>query len=598
MVQRRQLRTHSAGRLSESDIGEEVVVSGWVQRRRDHGGVEFFDLRDASGLVQVVVDPDEHPEVHDLKMEFCVLVEGEVRRRPDGTENPDLATGHVEIGASNLEVLAPSKTLPFMVDDRSEVDERVRLKYRYLDLRRPRMAANLRARSKAIAAIRRTLDDQGFLEIETPTLVNSTPEGARDMLVPSRLQQGEFYALPQSPQLFKQLLMISGVERYFQIARCYRDEDSRSDRQLEFTQLDLEGAFWDEEDILTTIESVLAATVRELRGEEVNLPFPRLTWQDAMNRYGSDKPDLRFGMEIAELSDLFGETEFGVFKGALEAGGTVRGINSGAREWSRSIADEMTDRAKELGAKGLVWMVVEDDGSLRSPVAKFLSGSELGGIADRLEANPGDVLLIAADRWRTAIEVLGGLRLDLGRPESYDELAFLWVVDFPLFEENEDGEITFSHHPFTSPASLQQMRDDPENALSRAYDVVLNGVELGSGSVRIHDPAVQRQVFEILGIDEEAAERRFGWFLEALQYGTPPHGGFAFGIDRLVMVLQDEPSIREVIPFPKTQSGLDPMTGAPTWVEESQLQELGIDLRPSSRKRLQEELEPQVGESS
>lgn len=589
MVQRRSMRSHAAGTLGEREIGEEVVVAGWVQRRRDHGGVEFFDLRDASGLIQVVVDPEEHPEVHDLRMEFCVRVEGQVRRRPEGTENPDLATGQVEIGVESLEVLAPSKTLPFMMDDRSDVDEKIRLKHRYLDLRRPRMAANLRARSKAVAAIRRTLDDQGFLEIETPTLVNSTPEGARDMLVPSRLQQGEFYALPQSPQLFKQLLMISGVERYFQIARCYRDEDSRADRQLEFTQLDLEGAFWGEEEILTTIESVLAATVRELREEEVALPFPRLTWQDAMNRYGSDKPDLRFGMEIKELSDLFGETEFGVFRGALEAGGTVRGINAGAQDWPRSRADEMTERAKDLGAKGLVWMVMEEDGGLRSPIAKFLNDAELKGIADRLEASSGDVLLLAADRWRTVVEVLGGLRLDLGKPGSHDDLSFLWVVDFPLFEENEEGEITFSHHPFTSPASIDEMRDDPENALSRAYDVVLNGVELGSGSVRIHDPAVQRQVFEILGIDEEAAERRFGWFLEALQYGTPPHGGFAFGIDRLVMVLQDEPSIREVIPFPKTQSGLDPMTGAPTWVEETQLEELGIDLVPASHERLRAE---------
>lgn len=579
------MRTHSAGLLGEAEVGEEVVVAGWVQRRRDHGGVEFFDLRDSSGLVQVVVDPEEHPVVHDLKMEFCVKVTGELRRRPEGTANPDLATGDVEVAATDLEVLAPAKTLPFMMDDRSEVDEQVRLKYRYLDLRRPRMAANLRARSRAIAAIRRTLDDEGFLEIETPTLVNSTPEGARDMLVPSRLQQGEFYALPQSPQLFKQLLMISGVDRYFQIARCYRDEDSRADRQLEFTQLDLEGAFWEEEDIQTTIELVLAAVVRQLRGEELTLPFTRLTWQDAMNRYGSDKPDLRFGMEIEDLSDLFSDTGFGVFKGALETGGTVRGINAGARDWPRSKADEMTDRARDLGAKGLVWMVSEEDGSLRSPVAKFLTETELEGIAERLQAGPGDVLLLAADRWRTAVEVLGGLRLDLGKPRGHDELAFLWVVDFPLFEENDEGDITFSHHPFTSPASIEQMRDDPENALSRAYDVVVNGVELGSGSVRIHDPAVQRQVFEILGIDEATAERRFGWFLEALQYGTPPHGGFAFGIDRLVMVLQGEASIREVIPFPKTQSGLDPMTGAPTWVEEIQLEELGIDLSPSSRRR-------------
>lgn len=585
------MRTHGAGTITESEVGSEVQVAGWVQRRRDHGGVEFFDLRDGSGLIQIVVDPDELPQVHELKMEFCVRVVGEVRKRPEGTENPDLQTGTVEIGASSLEVLAPAKTLPFMLDDRTEIDEKVRLKYRYLDLRRPRMAANLLARSRATAAIRRTLDEQGFLEVETPTLINSTPEGARDMLVPSRLQRGEFYALPQSPQLFKQLLMISGVERYFQIARCYRDEDSRADRQLEFTQLDLEGAFWEEEDVLTAIESVLAAVVRELRDDEIKLPFPRLTWQDAMNRYGSDKPDGRFGMEIADLSDLFAGTQFGVFEGALERGGTIRGINVGAQDWPRSRADAMTERAKELGAKGLVWMVATEEGSLRSPVAKFLDEDELKGISKRLEAAPGDVILIAADNWRTVVEVLGGLRLELGKPEGHEDLAFLWIVDFPLFEEDENGEITFSHHPFTSPASVSQMREDPENAVSRAYDVVLNGVELGSGSIRIHDPETQRQVFEILGIDAEAAERRFGWFLEALQYGTPPHGGFAFGIDRLVMVLQDEPSIREVIPFPKTQSGLDPMTGAPTWVEETQLDELGIELTPKSKQHRESEAE-------
>lgn len=585
MVQNNPMRTHGAGGLRAGDAGSSVTVAGWVQRRRDHGGVEFFDLRDASGLIQVVVDPEEHPVIHDLRMEFCVRVTGEVRLRPEGTENPELPTGEVEIGAGEIEVLAPAKTLPFMLDDRTDVDEKVRLKHRYLDLRRPRMAANLRARSRATAAIRRTLDARGFLEVETPTLVNSTPEGARDMLVPSRLQEGEFYALPQSPQLFKQLLMISGVERYFQIARCYRDEDSRSDRQLEFTQLDLEGAFWAEDDVLSTIETVLAEVVRDLRGVDIDLPFQRLTWQDAMNRFGTDKPDLRFAMEINDLSDIFGDTGFGVFANALKSGGTIRAINAGPQDWSRSKADAITERAKESGAKGLVWAVVEEDGTIRSPVSKFFTETETKELVDRVQAGPRDVILIAADQWRTVVEVLGGLRLDLGRPRSHDELAFLWVVDFPLFEEGEDGEITFSHHPFTSPASIDQMRDDPQNAISRAYDVVLNGVELGSGSIRIHDPAVQRQVFEILGIGEEDAERRFGWFLEALQYGTPPHGGFAFGIDRLVMVLQDEPSIREVIPFPKTQSGQDPMTGAPTWVEPTQLEELGIELGPEARLR-------------
>jgi aspartyl-tRNA synthetase len=582
------MRSHGAGTVSASDVGAEVSVAGWVQRRRDHGGIAFFDVRDATGLVQVVADPAELPVVEDLKMEYCVHVSGVVRPRPAGTENPDLATGTVEIGAQNVEVLSPSKTLPFMIDDRVEVEERVRLEHRYLDLRRPRMAANLRARSRATAAIRRTLDAMDFLEVETPTLINSTPEGARDMLVPSRHRQGEFYALPQSPQLFKQLLMISGVERYFQIARCYRDEDTRADRQLEFTQLDLEGSFWDRDDVFDTIEQVLAATVKEIRDIEVPLPFPRLGWHEVKNRFGVDKPDLRFGMEIIDLTDHLQNTEFGVFKGAIEAAGTVRGINAGSQDWSRARADALTERAKELGAKGLVWMVVEEDGALRSPISKFLDDAEREAIKEKLDAKSGDVLLIAADRWRTVVEVLGALRNDLGRPSGHDELAFLWVIDFPLFEEDDEGKITFSHHPFTSPVSLDEMREHPESAVSKAYDVVVNGIELGSGSIRIHDPEVQRQVFDILGIDRDTAERRFGWFLEALEYGTPPHGGFAFGIDRLVMVLQGESSIREVIPFPKTQTGVDPMTGAPTWVDETQLAELGVELSGVAKARREE----------
>ena len=586
------MRTHAAGALRPDQIGQTVTIAGWVQRRRDHGGIAFLDVRDASGLVQVVADPTDHTEVAGLKMEYCVSVTGTVRARPEGTENPDLPTGMVEIGADELTVLSPADTLPFMIDDRVEIDERARLRYRYLDLRRPRMAANLRARSRATAAIRRTLDEQGFLEVETPTLINSTPEGARDMLVPSRLRAGEFYALPQSPQLFKQLLMISGVERYFQIARCYRDEDFRADRQLEFTQLDLEGAFWERDDVLDAIESVLEAAVRELRGVDTPRPFPRLTWQESMERFGTDKPDLRIGAEIVDLSELFASTGFGVFKSSLESGGTVRGLNVGPQEWSRTRADSLTERAKELGAKGLVWAVVEEDGSLRSPVAKYLDDTELSGIKTSLSAESGDVLLITADRWRLAVEVLGTLRNDLLRPAGHDELAFLWVVDFPLFEEQEDGTITFSHHPFTSPVSLDDMRENPVGALSKAYDAVLNGVELGSGSVRIHEPEIQKQVFEILGIDAGTAERRFGWFLEALRYGTPPHAGFAFGIDRLVMVLQGESSIREVIPFPKTQSGVDPMTGAPTWVEDLQLDELGIALTSEARARRED---PQSG---
>lgn len=573
-------RTHFTSELDLSAEGETVKVAGWVGRRRDHGGIAFIDIRDGKGLVQVVADPEVLPIIDELRMEFTVSVTGQVAARPEGTVNPELDTGEIEIRAEEIEVLSPSDTLPFMLDDRTEIDERTRLKYRYLDLRRPRMAANVRARSRATAAIRRTLDDLGFLEIETPTLVRSTPEGARDMLVPSRLRQGDFYALPQSPQLFKQLLMVSGMERYFQIARCYRDEDFRSDRQVEFTQLDLEGSFWEQEDIHSAIEATLVAATRELRGVEVSHPFPKLTWQEAMDRYGTDKPDIRFDMQLVDVSEVFEASKFGVAKSALEGGGTVRAINAGSFELSRARADRLVDRAKELGGKGLVWLQVEGDGSLRSPVVKYLSEEEQTGLKDRLEGKPGDVLLVAAGRWKTAVTVLGGLRNDLGRPKGYEELAFLWVVDFPLFEEGEDGKRTFSHHPFTSPKSIDEMRHNPDEALSNAYDMVLNGVELGSGSIRIHDPAVQRQVFEILGIDPKTAERRFGWFLDALRFGTPPHGGFAFGIDRLVMILQQESSIREVIPFPKTQTGVDPLTEAPAAVDDTQLDELGLQLRP------------------
>jgi aspartyl-tRNA synthetase len=574
-------RTHHSAETAALS-GAEVVLAGWVARRRDHGGITFIDLRDASGIVQVVADPEALPEVADLRMEYCISVTGQVRPRPEGTVNPDLPTGTVEVAASAIVVLSPADGLPFMIDDRVDAEERLRLEYRYLDLRRPRMAANLRARSAATAAIRRTLDDLGFLEIETPTLIRSTPEGARDVLVPSRLRTGSFYALPQSPQLFKQLLMISGVERYFQIARCYRDEDFRADRQLEFTQLDLEGAFWDEEGVQTTIEATIAAVVKQIRDIDLPLPFRRITWREAMDRYGVDKPDLRFGMEIIDLSEMLAGSEFRGFSGALEGGGVVRGINTGRRQFPRSVADALTEEAKALGAGGLVWMVAEADGVLRSPVAKFLSDGEIQAINVGLAVNEGDVVLLVAGPWRTTVTVLGALRLQLGKPAGHKELAFCWVTDFPMFEETE-GRMTFAHHPFTSPQDVATMRDRPLDALARAYDVVVNGNELGSGSIRIHDPAIQSQVFDMLGISAEQQEARFGWFLRALRYGTPPHGGFAFGIDRLVMVLQEEANIREVIPFPKTQTGLDPLTGAPTEVDPVQLAELGIKVIPSPK---------------
>lgn len=574
--------TH-AGDLSATSAGSTVQLAGWADRIRDQGGVVFVDLRDASGIVQVVLDPDSHPEAVNLKREFCLSVTGEVTVRPEGSENPDLATGEVEVVVAELSVLSAARPLPFQLDERTEVDELVRLQYRYLDMRRSRVADNLRARSAAVAAMRRTLHQAGFLEVETPTLIKSTPEGARDVLVPSRLQQGDFYALPQSPQLFKQLLMVGGVERYFQIARCYRDEDFRSDRQLEFTQLDVEGSFWDQDDVLATIESVIAAVVEDVRGVEVAQPFPRMTYNEVVARFGTDKPDLRFDMEIAELSPLFAATEFKAFAGAIEGGAVIRGLNIGAQEMSRSGLDGLVDDAKAIGAKGLVWMVAEEDGSLRSPVAKYLSEDELTGIAAALEADQGDHLLIVADRPAIAAEVLGRFRVRFGSPEGHEDLNLVWIVDFPVFEETTGGDLVPAHHPFTAPVDVDEMATSPESAISRSYDLVLNGSELGSGSVRIHDPETQQKVFEILGIGAEEAERRFGWFVEALGYGTPPHAGFAVGIARLVSVLQNEPNIREVIPFPKTQTGVDPLTGSPSPVEDHQLAELGIDLRPDVR---------------
>jgi len=586
------LRTARAGHIGSDDIGTEVRVAGWVATRRDHGGVLFVDLRDASGLVQVVINPEEQPALadvaHALRDEFCISVLGSVRERPDGTINPDLATGGIEITATEIAVLSPAAPLPFQIDDRAEVDEARRLEFRYLDLRRPRMAANLLARSRAVGAMRSTLAEEGFLEIETPTLVKSTPEGARDFLVPSRLRQGSFYALPQSPQLFKQLLMVGGVERYYQIARCYRDEDFRSDRQVEFTQLDIEGAFWGQDQVFAALEPVLGAVVKALRTVDLDVPFPRMTYSEAMARYGSDKPDIRFGMELVDLSEAFAATEFKAFSGVLLADGLVAGINGGELGFSRAGLDALVDRAKALGAKGLVWMVVEDDGSLRSPVAKFLSDAEQAAVKEQLGATIGDVLFVVADSVATTRDVLGALRIELGQPDGHDELRFVWVTDFPVFEIVGEGRLAPAHHPFTAPIDVVEMEESPETAVSRAYDLVLNGTELGSGSERIHDPETQARVFKVLGISDEEAESRFGWFMRGLQYGTPPHAGFAVGIDRMVAILQNEPNIREVIPFPKTQTGFDPLTRTPGPVDDPQLEELGIDLRKGVRAALEE----------
>jgi aspartyl-tRNA synthetase len=568
-----------ARHVSDERSGEAVRVAGWVDRRRDHGAIIFIDLRDASGIVQAVIDPEEFPEAHKLKLEYVVSLHGVVRARPEGTQNAEMPTGMVEIAVDELTVLSASETLPFMLDDRVDVDERTRLEYRFLDLRTPRMAANLRARSAAFRAMREVLDGLGFMDVDTPTLIRSTPEGARDVLVPSRLRKGSFYALPQSPQLFKQLLMVAGVDRYYQIARCYRDEDFRSDRQLEFIQLDLEGAFWGREEVFETLEQVISAVVERVRGMKVPTPFRRLTYSDVMDRYGTDKPDLRFGMEIHDISSLVGGSAFDVFASTVAGGGVVRGINVGAVGLSRSAMDALTDRARALGAKGLMSLVVEENG-LRSSIAKFLSDGEQRSIIEALDGTPGDLLLLVADTSKLAGSVLGQLRLELGQPKDHEELAFLWVIDFPVFDVNDDGSLSPAHHPFTAPIDVDEMRTSPETAISKSYDLVLNGSELGSGSVRIHDPIVQQQVFDILGIGPEDAERRFGWFVKGLRFGTPPHAGFAVGIDRLLAILQGERSIREVIPFPKTQTGTDPMSGSPTPVDDEQLQELGIALRP------------------
>jgi aspartyl-tRNA synthetase len=574
------MRTHYAGTLRAGDEGAEVALCGWVAHRRDHGGVVFIDLRDREGIAQVVLDPASPgcAEAHRLRSEYVIRVEGTVRRRPEGMVNPKEPTGEIEIGATALSVLNEAEPPPFPLDERVGVDETVRLRHRYLDLRRPRMTANLILRSKLISAMRQAMEAAGFVDVETPTLTRSTPEGARDFLVPSRLMPGSFFALPQSPQLFKQMLMVAGLDRYYQVARCWRDEDLRADRQLEFTQLDVEASFVDQEDILGLIEEAVARGVEAVTGERPK-PFPRLTWVEAMNRFGSDKPDTRFGMELCDLSAVFAESEFNAFKGK----GVVGLVVSGKGEMGRNQLDGLTDRAKSLGAAGLVWMRVRDAGVLEAPVVKFLSETEQDGLRRALSPAPGDLILVVADpSLRKAQSLLGTLRIDLGAPDRLDEpLAFTWVVDFPLFEAlSGDGRPIPAHHPFTRPHpdDLDKLDTEPLTVRSLAYDLVLNGIELGSGSVRIHDPALQSRIFSLLGIEPDIAAERFGFLLDAFRFGAPPHAGFAIGLDRLTMILAGETSIREVIAFPKTQSGSDPLTGAPASVDNIQLRDLGISL--------------------
>ncbi len=584
------MRSHACGSLRAADTGTEVRLAGWVDRRRDHGGVVFLDLRDASGVVQVVVHPETAPAAtdtaHTLRNEDCIRIRGTVAPRPAGNENPDLPSGAVEVTATELEVLAPSATPPFPVADRVDADETLRLRYRYLDIRRPSVRQALVLRAHANAVLRRVLEERGFLEVETPYLTRSTPEGARDFLVSTHLQPGEFYALPQSPQLFKQLLMVAGVERYYQIVRCFRDEALRADRQPEFTQLDIELSFLDEEDIYQLGEDLMTAVLREVLGVALPTPFPRLSFAEAMRRFGTDKPDLRYGMELADLGEVFAAGGVGVFTRALEAGGSVLAITiPRGGDLTRRELDNLTDWAKTRGARGLAWVAVEEHG-LRSPLDKFFAEGERAELRRVTGAQPGDLVLIAADRTRLAQTILGELRTRLAAERGLipaDRWAFAWITDFPMFEWNEtEGRWDAAHHPFTSPSPKWEERfdDAKDEATARAYDLVLNGYELGSGSIRIHQADLQRRVFAVLNITPAEAEEKFGFLLRGLSFGAPPHGGFAFGLDRLYMLLAGEHSIRDVIAFPKTQSGSDPLTGAPTEVPADQLAEVRLRTLP------------------
>ncbi len=575
------LRTHDAGALRATHEGTSVSLAGWVSRRRDHGGVAFIDFRDATGSVQVVISDEKVAGA--LRAEWCLQIKGIVRKRPAGNENENIPTGAIEVLAEDVIVLSESAPLPFPIDTGAdtEISEEVRLKYRYLDLRRERPAANLRLRSKVTSAIRRVMEELDFHEIETPYLTRSTPEGARDFLVPVRLQPGSWYALPQSPQLFKQLLMVAGMERYYQIARCFRDEDFRADRQPEFTQLDIEMSFIDQADILVVAEQILVKVWREAVGYEIPTPIRHMTYADAMDKYGSDKPDLRFGYELVEVTDYFKDTPFRVFQ-APYVGAVVM---PGGASTPRRELDAWQDWAKARGAKGIAYILVGEDGTLGGPVSKNISESEAAGIADLVGAKKGDAIFFAAGERSSSQQLLGAARLEIGKRCGLikeGQWEFLWVVDAPMFEPTDDGGWTAVHHPFTGPKPefAQTFKSDPATALAYAYDIVLNGTELGGGSIRIHDRNIQKDVFSVIGLTDEEAQSKFGFLLEAFNYGPPPHGGIALGLDRVCALLTGSDSIREVIAFPKTASGGDPLTGAPTPITPAQRKEAGIDFVP------------------
>jgi aspartyl-tRNA synthetase len=584
-------KTHTCGELRVEDVGTEVLLAGWVHRRRDHGGVTFVDLRDRFGVTQVVTNPDISPDAHQafdpVRMEWVIQVRGEVRQRPDGMENLDLDTGAIEVEVKEVTVLNPAETPPFLIYQEEDIDEQTRLEFRYLDLRREKMRQNIILRHKVVKFIRDYLDERDFLEIETPILFKTTPEGARDYLVPSRVHPGQFYALPQSPQQLKQMLMVGGVERYFQIARCFRDEDQRGDRQPEFTQLDLEMSFVYREDIMDLMEDMYTNLIQEIvpHKEFYQTPWPRMTYQEAMERYGKDNPDIRFGMELQDITEVVAESEFRVFSGVVSRGGDVRGINArGLGDYSRTQIEELTDFVKRYDAKGLAYLALTSEGEERSSFAKFLSEEEKQAILKTMDAQPGDLLLFVADQPEIVFESLGKLREELGNRlglRDQQVLGFAWIIDFPLFTWNEDEERWDpSHHLFTSPMieDIQYLDTDPGRARGQQYDLVLNGTEVAGGSIRIHNSDLQEKVFELIGLDLKVARERFGHMLRAFTYGTPPHGGIASGIDRFVMLLADEPNIREVIAFPKNQNARDVMADAPSPVEEQQLDELHIEL--------------------